>query len=132
MTWSSRFSVGVEALDSQHKALMKALNELHAASMRGEAGKVAGPLLRQIVLLAIEHFWAGERLMDSIGFPGRAGHRAKHKELTAKIEEFVSRHEKGDTTMYSQLLYFMRDWLNKHMQTDDQEYALWLSAHGVH
>ena len=132
MTWSSKYSVGVVALDSQHQALMKVLNELHAASMKGEAQKVAGPLLRQLVSLANEHFETEEKLMESTGYPGLAEHRAKHRELTGKIAEFVARHEKGDTTMYTQLLYFMRDWLNKHMQSEDHEYAPWLSAHGVH
>ena len=131
MTWNSKYSVGVDTLDIQHKALIRALNELHAASMRGEARKVAGPLMRQIISIASEHFSAEERLMESTGFAGFAGHRAKHQELAGKIAEFVARHEKGDTTVYVQLLYFMRDWQTKHMQNEDQEYAPWLSAHGV-
>ena len=91
MTWSSKHSVGVEPLDNQHKALVRALNELHAASMRGEVRKVAGPLLRQIVSVASGHFSTEERLMESIRFPGLAGHRAKHQELTGRIAEFVTR-----------------------------------------
>jgi hemerythrin-like metal-binding protein len=70
--------------------------------------------------------------MESIRFSGLAAHRAKHQELTGKLAEFVARHEKRDTTVYTQLLYFIRDWLTKHMQTEDQEYANRLSAHGVH
>lgn len=131
MTWSSKHSVGVEPLDNQHKALVRALNELHAASMRGEVRKVAGPLLRQIVSVASGHFSTEERLMESIRFPGLAGHRAKHQELTGRIAEFVTRHEKGDTTVCTQLLYFMRDWLTKHLQTEDQEYAGGLSSQRV-
>jgi hemerythrin len=131
MTWSSKYSVGVEALDNQHKTLMKVLNELHAASMRGKAGEVAGPLLRQLVSLANEHFSAEERLMESTGFPGVAEHRPKHRELSGKIAEFVSRHEKGDATMYTELLYFMRDWLYSHMQVEDSKYAPWFAARGV-
>jgi hemerythrin-like metal-binding protein len=131
MTWRSEYSVGVEALDNQHKGLMRILNELHAASMRGKAREVAGPILSQLVSLASEHFSNEERLMESAGFPGLATHRAEHQKLSGKVREFVSRHEKGDATVYTQLLYFMRDWLNKHMQNEDQEYALWLSARGV-
>jgi hemerythrin len=131
MTWSNKYSVGVEALDNQHKALMKVLNELHAASMRGKASEVAGPLLRQLVTASGEHFAAEERLMESSGFSGLAAHRSKHRELAGKIGEFVARHEKGDTTAYTPLLYFMRDWQTKHMQNEDQEYVPWLKAHGV-
>jgi hemerythrin len=132
MTWSSKYSVGVETLDNQHKAMMNVLNQLHAASMRGRAQEVASPLIRQIVALASEHFAAEERLMESVEFPGLAGHRARHRELSGKIAEFVSRHEKGDATVYVELLYFIRDWQTKHMQTEDHEYASWLSAHGGH
>ena len=32
--------------------------------------------------------------------------------------------------MYTQFLYFMRDWLNIHMQEEDQKYARWLCAQG--
>jgi hemerythrin len=131
MNWSGKYSVGVEELDNQHKALMNVLNELHAASMRGKASEVAGPLIRRIVSIATEHFASEERLMESAKFSGLASHRAKHKELAATVGEFVARHEKGDTTMYTQLLYFVRDWQTMHMQTEDQEYARWFAARGV-
>lgn len=131
MIWSSKYSVGVEALDNQHKAMMSVLNELHAASMRGEAQQVAGPLLSKLASIATEHFSAEVRLMESVSFPGLAAHRAKHEELSAKFREFVSRHEKGDTTVYTPLLYFVRDWQTKHMQTEDQEYVPWLAARGI-
>ncbi len=131
MTWNSKYSVGVEAIDNQHKALMNVLNELHAASMRGRAGEVAGPLIKQIVSVAKEHFATEEGLMKSIGFPGLAAHSMKHQELAGKIAEFVSRYEKGDATMYIPLLYFVRDWQTKHMQTEDQEYAGWIRSHSI-
>jgi hemerythrin len=132
MTWSSKYSVGVETLDDQHKALLKLLNEFHAASMRGKAREVSGPMIRQIVSLANEHFSAEERLMESIRFPGLAEHHAKHKELTGKIAEFAARHDKGDTNVCTQLLHFLRDWFNNHLQNVDREYASWLAAHGAH
>jgi hemerythrin len=130
MTWSSKYSVGVEALDDQHKALMNALNELHAASMQGRARVAAGVLLKQVASITREHFLAEERLMESSRFAGLAVHRAKHQELALRFREFVSRHEKGEARVYTELLYFMRDWQIKHMQAEDQEYAAWVSARG--
>ncbi len=69
--------------------------------------------------------------MESIRFPGLAAHRAKHRELAGKIEEFVARHKKGDATVYTQLLYFHAGLADQAHQAEDQEYAGWLSAHGV-
>jgi hemerythrin len=129
VTWSNKYLVGVETLDNQHKAFVKVLNELHSASMKGEARKVAGPLLRHLASIANEHFTAEEKLMESIKFPGLAAHRAKHKELSGRVAEFASRHEKGDVSVYSELLRFTGDWLTSHMKGEDQEYVAWMSAH---
>lgn len=131
MTWTNKFSVGVETLDHQHRALMNALNELHAAAMRGKASEVADSLIRQIVSISHEHFAAEARHMESIRFPGLAAHRAKHRELAAQFREFAGRHENGDTAVYTEMLYFMRDWQIRHMQTDDQEYVDWMRTHDV-
>jgi hemerythrin len=131
MTWRDQYSVGIETLDNQHKAVLRILNEIHAASLRGKAQEVAGPLLSQLVSLASEHFSAEERLMESTKFPGLAEHRAKHREMAGRIADLASRHEKRDAAVYLQLLYFVRDYQSKHMQNEDQEYARWLSAHGV-
>jgi len=92
MTWRDQYSVGVETLDNQHKAILRILNELHAASLRGKAQEVAGPLLSQLVSLASEHFSAEERLMESTKFPGLAEHRAKHREMAGRIADLASRH----------------------------------------
>lgn len=131
MTWSGKHSVGVNALDSQHKTLMRVLNELHAASMQGKVREIAVPLLRLAVSLANEHFSDEERLMETTRYPGLASHRELHRELTGRLAEFVARHEKGDSAVYTQLLYFLRDWLINHMQTEDQQYAPWLRSHGA-
>lgn len=131
MTWRNQYSVGVETLDNQHKAMLRILNEVHAASLRGKAQEVAGPLLIQLDSLASEHFSTEERLMESTAFPGLAEHRAKHREMAGKIAELASRHEKRDTAVNLQLLYFVRDYQTKHMQNEDQEYARWVAAHGV-
>jgi hemerythrin len=129
MNWSSKYSVGVDALDHQHEALMEILNRLHAASMKGKAGDVADSLLRNLAPLAEEHFAAEERLMESIDFPRLADHRALHREMAGKIAELASRHEEGDITAYVPLLYFVRDYQTKHMRNEDLQYAEWLSAH---
>jgi hemerythrin len=129
MTWSGKYSVGVEALDHQHESMMDILNKLHAASMKGNAGEVADSLLRKLAPLAEEHFAAEERLMESIDFPRLAEHRALHREMAGRIAELASRHEEGDITAYVPLLYFVRDYQTKHMRDEDLQYAEWYRSH---
>jgi hemerythrin-like metal-binding protein len=129
--WKSRYSVGVKELDLQHQAIMDGLNELHEEMMNGNQKDAVERSINNLVSLAGEHFAAEELLMASAGFPGLADHRAKHKALSRKVEEFIARHEKGDVAAYSQFMYFVRDWFTKHMENEDREYVPWLAEHGI-
>lgn len=132
LKWTKKYSVDVKALDEQHTELVDGLNELHAAMMKGQAQNVAGPLIKKVMDRANNHFATEERLMEATKFPGLAEQRAAHQDLTCKIEEFVTRYEQGDQTMYPQLLRFLGIWLHDHMLTLDMKYTKWLNEHGVH
>jgi hemerythrin len=132
MTWSDKFSVGVAALDKQHTVLMDTLNKLHEAMMKGKANEVTGPLLRKLVAYTNDHFATEEKLMASTKFPGLAQHVVKHKDLIKQVSEFVSRYERGEITVNTSLLHFLRDWLGTHILKEDHEYGPWLNKNGVH
>jgi hemerythrin len=131
LTWRKNKSVGVKVLDAQHRGMMRILNELHAAAMKGRVGEVAGPLLSQVSCTAREHFSTEEELMEQTRYPGLVEHRAKHQALLAKAEEFLARHDDGDVTSYVQLLYFVRDWFRDHLRHEDKKYTVWMNEHGV-
>jgi len=115
LTWNNKYSVGVQTLDDQHKGMVGVLNELHAGMMKGQA----------------QHFALEERMMSEARYAGLAEHRSKHQELIGKLGNFMERYRKCDPTMYVQLLNFLRDWFNDHMQKEDQEYRPSLKANGV-
>ncbi len=131
LTWRKNKSVGVKVLDAQHRGMMRILNELHAAAMKGRVGEVAGPLLSQVSCTAREHFSTEEELMEQTRYPGLVEHRAKHQALLAKAAEFLARHDQGDVTSYVQLLYFVRDWFRDHLRHEDKKYTVWMNEHGV-
>lgn len=132
MTWSSKYSVGVQALDDQHKRLIAILNELHAAMLKGQAQKVAGPLLDKLLEHTRDHFSTEEAMMSEARFAGLAEHRLKHQELAGRVGDYVVRYRRGDNSVYIELLNFLRDWLTNHMQKEDREYGPWLNGPGVH
>ncbi len=132
MTWNDRYSVGVKVLDDQHKGLVDTLNKLHGAMMKGQAREITGSLLRQLVEYTREHFASEEKLMTSTRYPALAQHKAKHKELTAQVSEFVHSYEKGTASINLDLMNFLRDWLGTHILKEDHEYGPWLNKNGVH
>jgi hemerythrin len=131
LNWSDKYSVGVRTLDDQHTGLFQTLNDLHAAMLKGQAQSLTGPLLRKLVEYTRRHFAAEETLLVSTRYPGLAGHREKHRELTKQVEEYVARFEKGEITLNLALMNFLRDWLTNHIQKTDKEYGPWLNEHGV-
>lgn len=131
LTWSDGYSVGVKSMDEQHKGLVKALNDLHAAMMTAKDRSVTGDLLRTLVHYTQQHFAAEESLMRRTGYPEFAAHCGKHKDLTGQVMKFVGRYERGEIAVNVDLLMFLRDWLMSHIQKSDREYGPWLNAHGV-
>ena len=132
MTWSSKFSVGVIALDSQHTLLFGILNELHDAMMKGQAQAMTGPLLRKLADYTRTHFTAEEGMMATARYPGLNEHRVKHRGLMKQVEEYVGRFDRGEISLNIQLLNFLRDWLNNHILKEAHQYGPWLNEHGVH
>ncbi len=128
INWKKKYSVGVEALDNQHKTLIEILNEFHAYMLKGQGGNIAGQVMLRLKSHAHEHFPAEERLLESIKFPGLARHREYHRELKEKLEEFIARHENGDHGMYISLLHFIRDWQSRHLLQQDREYIPYLAG----
>lgn len=131
MDWEDRFSVGVRAMDEQHKRLVAALNDLHAAMSVGQAKTVTGTLLNTLVKYTREHFAAEEGLMTRAKYPRLVEHRGKHKDLTGQVEQFVERYERGELALGVDLLTFLRDWLMTHILKEDRAYGPWLNEHGV-
>jgi hemerythrin len=131
LTWSDKYSVGVQSMDSQHSILFEILNDLHDAMIKGRAQSAASDLLRKLVNYANEHFAAEETLMETAGYPELAQHRALHRDLTQKIEEFMARCNSGETTLNPHLLNFLRDWLSNHIGRVDHKYGIWINEHGV-
>lgn len=123
LSWSSKYSVGVQAMDSQHEVLFKILNELHDAMMRGQAREVTGLLLQKLTRYTRTHFSAEESVMAAAGFPGLAQHRIKHRELMKQVDEFGARYKSGEGALNVQLLNFLRDWLTTHIEQEDRAYG---------
>lgn len=123
LTWSSKYSVGVQAMDNQHTVLFAILNDLHDAMMKGQAQKVTGDLLQKLLKYTREHFASEEAVMAAAAYPGLAQHRVKHRDLIKQVNEFAVRYQRGETNLNLTLLNFLRDWLAHHIQNEDKQYG---------
>lgn len=129
LPWTEDMSVGVEAMDQHHFALVSALNGLHEAWARGAPASETGLLLRKLHRLALHHFADEERLLA--GQPGLAEHAGHHLLLLGELERLAARHESGEADVGSVAKDFLQYWVIDHILRSDQPHFQTLKDGGV-
>ena len=131
VTWSKQMETGIGAIDTQHRSLVDIVNQLHTAMKEGRAkDKIAG-VVKELVRYTEYHFNAEESLLQRHAFPELDAHKKTHRGFVEQLEKFVSDAESKKISLSVDVLRFLSDWLVKHIQGRDQEYATYLHRKGV-
>ncbi|MCA1971465.1 MAG: bacteriohemerythrin [Caenispirillum sp.] len=127
LTWSDKMSVGVEALDADHRKLMGFVNDLHAA-VRGRAATAdVGRILDDLISYTEYHFEVEERLQKLARYPGLDDHRKAHEALKAKVYALRDKFKADERALDNMKVFdFLSDWLVRHILGDDMKYKPFL------
>ena len=120
-TWEPSLSVGIEAIDEQHRRIVDYLNELHVAHVAKDHDRVT-QFLKGLTDYTVSHFEFEESLMQKAGYPLSDSHKRVHESFTAHIGEYKERHENGEDVA-RRLMSELRIWLTNHIKKDDTDYA---------
>lgn len=127
---ASRYSVGVDRIDEQHRQLFDTINELHAAMTRGEGRDELESILDQLESYTHTHFGDEETFMRDCGYSEACSdcfldHQDAHREFEERVEDIRTRYEQGEMTVTMDTLEFLRTWLTNHIAgvEMDQDYA---------
>ncbi len=131
ITWREEFSVGVAAMDEQHKKLLAMINRLIDERKVLTDPKTIAELLTAMTDYALEHFRAEEYLMAEYGYEKKDEQERRHRDFIAKTEEFCNA-EVGPNILSQALLEFLSTWLVHHILTEDMQYKPFFQAKGVH
>jgi hemerythrin len=130
LNWNDKMCVGVEVMDSEHRELSQAINDLHAAALQDRQQSLTGPLLRKVAEVARAHFSSEEGLMVSSNYPGMALHLFKHQYLMQQVDALQGRVNRGGFKLTEHSLSFLNHWFTAHIQEEDTQFALWLNDPG--
>lgn len=128
--WNNSYSVGINTIDNQHKKLVDIINSLYESFVDQTAAQKLEHILNELIDYSQYHFKTEEDLFHDYDYPEKDIHISKHQEFIQKINEFHFKvvHEKINITY--QLMNFLRNWLLEHIQSEDQEYSVFLRSKG--
>lgn len=126
--WNESFSIGVAAMDAQHKRLVAMVNRLYEAMRTGKGDAAVCPILQELVSYTLTHFAAEEALMRKVGYPQLNAHLELHKALTDKATELLKTLKDGKMVATVSVAAFLKDWLTTHIQNEDRRYGLHIQA----
>jgi len=129
--WDAKYSVNIGILDTQHKNLVRMVNELHEAMGVGSSREKLGQILAGLVKYTQAHFATEERLMQLHGYPDFLTHKSEHEHLTRTVMDFERRFLSNEVGLSVEVMEFLRDWLVKHILGSDKKYSPFLNAKGV-
>lgn len=132
MSWNEKMSVGVAAIDAEHKTLVGMLNDLYDGLQAGKAAEALGRVLDSLISYTAAHFTHEEELFARTGYPAAAAHKKEHDDLTKQVLDVQAKYKAGVSgTLSLEVMTFLKTWLVTHIQGSDRSYGPHLNAKGV-
>jgi len=127
--WTDDFSVGVTALDNQHKKLVELINQLiDVSDVDSDNFK---NILEQMFNYTKEHLLYEEQLMKEHGYPEFEHHKATHLLFNKQLSNFFFDTEMKEMESPEIVLSFLQDWLTNHILKEDMKYKSFFMEIGV-
>jgi hemerythrin len=131
--WDDSLSVGVSAIDEQHKTWIGRYNSVvEAIESRGGPAPVTNTLGFLIDYTDV-HFSTEEGFMTQAGYPALGAHKEKHEELRGTVAGLVQDfEEEGEThVLETAVETFLGNWLIDHIRETDQLFGAFVKANGI-
>lgn len=122
LVWKDDYSVGVEALDFDHKLLFSLINQLDGAIADQEGEDVLGSVLGVLAEYTRYHFMREEKLMSKGGYPEIGSHHGRHEALTRRVNELKDKFDARHPQAAMEVRDFLAEWLTSHILSEDQAY----------
>ncbi len=126
--WDSSLSVGVDEIDTQHKALIESTNELLEACRQGNGKAAVGKILAFLETYVVEHFKTEERLQKWANYPKHSHHKGLHTEFMINVAELKKQFNTHGPTLPFVIMVnkAVVEWLSTHINKEDKDFGLFL------
>jgi hemerythrin len=127
--WKDSYSVGVEAVDHEHRELIDLINQLHVGLLAGSGKAAVTSFLGEIFRAISAHFALEERFMREHRYDQLDAHKEAHEELLEEIRDIMDDYEVDPDGASRQLSQRMDAWFTLHFKTHDARLHHRLGTH---
>lgn len=117
--WRPEYSVGVPAVDEEHRELIDLINEL-AEKLSGEnAESDALDFLGELYARIAAHFALEEKIMREAGYDEYRDHKGDHERLLDDIRDLMDEYEDRRHVDVESFARRLDHWFSDHFRTKD-------------
>lgn len=127
--WDDNISLGIPAIDSQHKLLFGWINSLNEAVIRGDEHEKIAETIFNLINYVTVHFTDEERLLLSFKYPELISHRKEHDQFVTRLQAIQTSFNNGNA-IGDEILEFLVEWLVCHIKGTDQDYSRFMHERG--
>ncbi len=132
MEWVSGMSVGIDAIDNEHKMLIAMVAELSDAIDSNNTDEIVLEIFERLEVYVKKHFSREEELMAGINYTRLEAHKKQHQNFTKKISEFKKMlMENYSASIAEEVNLFLFNWLTNHILIEDMRFSLPAHEHGL-
>jgi len=118
MEWLSKFEVGNEKIDLEHRVFFDLVKGIAEANENGDSRDRIRRLVAETMKYAEFHFLSEENMMIDVNYPEFEEHHEHHNALMRKLQLYTVKFESGDDNI-SELINFLVEWFSEHTTNED-------------
>lgn len=119
VAWRKEFSVGIPAVDHEHRELIDIINEVHERSFAPGMQATIMDMLGEIYARISAHFALEEKIMREREYDQYDDHKQDHERLLDEIRDIMDRYEDDAGFDEQKLSERLSDWFTVHFKTRD-------------
>ena len=119
ITWKDEFSVGVAAVDFEHRELIELINGLDADMQKDATQTTVVEALGEIYARISAHFALEEKVMREAGYDGFATHKHDHERLLDELLDVIDTVDDAGHYDRAGLSRDLDRWFSDHFRTHD-------------
>jgi hemerythrin len=126
INWDSHLSIGIPAMDQQHKKMADIINQFHLSVRNGAEVEKLALLLTALTQVTAAHLEEEEMLMEKAGFPHLDDHKHGHAKIVEQLAIMQKKLDDGVKPTLTETAVFFKGWFVSHIQKDDRDLGVFL------